>query len=60
MQKNVGTIDRALRIIVGLAVVGTGVYFNSWWGAIGLIPLATGLSCRCPAYVPLKVSTRRS
>jgi len=60
MQKSVGGIDRALRIIVGLAVVGAGIYFDSWWGAIGLIPLVTGLSCRCPGYVPLKISTWRS
>ena len=60
MQKNVGGIDRAFRIIVGLPVLGAGINFDNWWGAIGLIPLITGLSCRCPAYVPLKILTWRS
>ena len=50
MKKNIGTLDRMARIGVGLAVIAGGFYLQSWWGAIGLVPLATGLLRWCPAY----------
>lgn len=59
MKANVGGWDRKLRIGAGLAIIGTGVVFGSWFGALGLIPLTTGLTGRCPAYCPLKVTTNR-
>lgn len=58
MQFNVGTVDRALRIIVGLVLIGlaaTGTV--GWWGWLGLIPLATGLFRFCPAYGLLGINT---
>ncbi len=57
MKCNVGPIDRLLRIIVGLAIAILGVVFDSWYGLIGIIPLATGLFKWCPLYVPFKIST---
>ena len=57
MKNNVGTIDRLLRIILGLIIAIVGVVYNSWWGLIGLVPLATGLFQFCPLYFPLKIST---
>lgn len=57
MKHNVGSIDRLLRIILGLIIAILGVVFDSWWGLIGLVPLATGLFSFCPLYVPLKIST---
>lgn len=57
MKHNVGGIDRALRIIVGLVVIGWGVYAQNWWGAIGLIPLLTGVIGWCPAYLPFGLSS---
>lgn len=57
MKHNVGGIDRALRIIVGLAVIGWGVYAQNWWGAIGLIPLLTGVIGWCPAYLPFGLNS---
>lgn len=57
MKCNVGSVDRLLRIIVGLAVAIIGVLFDSWWGLVGLIPLATGLFKFCPFYIPFKIST---
>lgn len=58
MKVNVGGLDRAARItagvtLVALAATGTvGV-----WGWIGLVPIATGLSGWCPAYLPFGIST---
>ena len=57
MKKNVGGVERTLRIIVGLAIIAWGVYAQSWWGAIGLIPLMTALIGWCPAYSILGVGT---
>jgi hypothetical protein len=59
MKCNVGSVDRLLRIILGLIIAILGVYFDSWWGLIGIIPLATGLFSFCPMYVPLKMSTAK-
>jgi hypothetical protein len=58
--KNVGTMDRALRIILGCALLAWGLWAPSFWGLLGFVPLATGLTRFCPAYVPLKLSTCRS
>ena len=44
MKLNVGGIDRVLRILVGLVLIGlaaTGTV--GWWGWLGIVPLATGL-----------------
>jgi len=60
MNKNVGGIDRIVRILLGLALVAMGLYTQSWWGAVGLVPLITGLVGWCPMYLPLKVSTAKS
>lgn len=59
MKLNVGTIDRLLRIVLGLLIAILGAWFDSWWGLVGLVPLATGIFRWCPLYVPLKISTRK-
>lgn len=57
MKINMGNTDRILRIIAGVAIIGAGIYFNSLWGAIGLIPLLTGIFRFCPAYKLLGMNT---
>jgi hypothetical protein len=59
MKCNVGKTDRIMRIIVGLGIIGFGVATQSWIGAIGLVPLLTGIIRWCPAYVPFKISTNK-
>ncbi|MBI5768427.1 MAG: DUF2892 domain-containing protein [Verrucomicrobia bacterium] len=59
MKPNVGGIDRILRVLVGLGVLGAGFYFKSWWGLIGLGPLGTAALGRCPAYLPFGLNTCR-
>ena len=61
MKANIGSVDRALRILVGLVLVGlaaTGTV--GWWGWLGLVPLATGLVGWCPPYAMLGISTCRT
>jgi len=60
MKTNMGKTDRIIRSIVGIAVIAAGVYFQSWWGAIGIIPLGTALIGWCPAYLPFGISSCKS
>ena len=58
MNPNVGTIDRTLRIIGGLALIALAALGKvGWWGYIGIVPLATGLLRFCPAYTLLGLRT---
>lgn len=57
MKTNVGTIDRIIRVILGLGILGAGFYFKNWLGLIGLVPLLTAFVGFCPAYVPFGLST---
>ena len=51
MIHNVGTIDRTLRIGVGIALVGLSIAGSIGpWGYVGIVPLVTGLVGNCPAY----------
>jgi hypothetical protein len=57
MRTNVGCSDRILRIIPGIALLGTGIYFKSWWGLVGLAPLLSGIFRFCPGYWMFGLST---
>ena len=61
--KNVGTVDRVLRVVVGLALLA-GFFLDAesayrWLYLIGLIPLATGLLGTCGLYSVLGINTCR-
>lgn len=57
-MKNVGTVDRVLRVIVGLVLLSlVFVGPRTAWGWIGVVPLLTGLSGFCPLYPLLGMST---
>ena len=58
MKINVGRTERMLRVIAGIIIIGIGVYYQSWWGVIGIVPLLTGLFRFCPLYSMLGISTR--
>jgi hypothetical protein len=58
MKLNVGGLDRAVRIIAGLALIGlaaTGTV--GAWGWIGVVPLLTGAFGFCPAYTLIGLNT---
>jgi len=57
MQCNVGKTDRSIRLIAGVAIIVAGLYYQSWWGAIGIVPLLTGAFRWCPPYQLLGIST---
>ncbi|GEO81993.1 YgaP family membrane protein [Pararhodospirillum oryzae] len=56
--KNVGGVDRAIRAIVGIALILMAVTGSvGAWGWIGVVPLFTAIFSFCPAYIPLKMNT---
>ena len=57
MNPNVGTADRAIRIILGLAILVLGTVMHSWWGLLGLLPIGTGLIRCCGLYSVLGINT---
>ena len=54
---NIGKTDRIIRVTAGLFIIGAGIYFQSWLGAIGAIPIITAALGWCPAYIPLGISS---
>jgi hypothetical protein len=57
MNKNVGSSDRTIRVIAGLIIIFIGIYFKSWWGVVGVLPIVTAMLRWCPAYLPFGIST---
>ncbi|GGE45170.1 YgaP family membrane protein [Actibacterium pelagium] len=57
LKKNVGGIDRTLRIVVGLALLAAFAFTQNLWFLIGIVPLATGLMSSCPLYSIVGLST---
>ena len=61
MKKNIGSIERVIRIIAGIAILSLAfVGPQSPWAYLGIIPLATGLIGWCPLYALLGLSTCKS
>ena len=58
MTKNIGGIERIVRIVAGLILIAlatTGTV--GLWGWLGLVPMATGLMGWCPPYSLLGINT---
>lgn len=63
MSRNVGGLDRLLRVVVGLVLIAYAIPLGlpvtgwNWVGWIGVVPLLTALLGVCPAYSVIGVST---
>jgi hypothetical protein len=60
MNTNVGTVDRAFRVVLGLALIGFAFWSTmpyAWLGYIGIVPLLTAAFGSCPVYSLLGIST---
>ncbi len=60
MNKNMGVMDRVIRLLIGAGALAAGYYYQSWWGALGIIPIGTAFIAWCPMYVPFGIRTCRA
>ena len=64
MSENVGSIDRALRIVIGVSLICFAIPLGfpntgwNWIGWIGVMPILTAIFGTCPAYSVIGFSTR--
>ncbi len=67
-RRNVGGLDRGIRLVVGAPLVAAGLFLaGGMWGEpfgilvalVGLVSLLTGITGRCPLYIPFGISTAR-
>ena len=57
-QLNIGNVDRMLRILLGIVLVGLAMWGTiGWWGYVGVVPLLTGMAAFCPIYRLLGIRT---
>ena len=60
MKKNIGSVERGIRVVAGLAILSLAVIGpKSPWAFLGAVPLLTGLIGWCPPYAVLGISTCR-
>ena len=58
MNKNEGSLDRGLRVALGLVLLGLAATGQlGLWAYVGVVPLATGLMGWCPLYTMLGINT---
>lgn len=60
MKANVGGMDRILRIVAGVGLLGLFFILEGnarYWGLVGLVPLLTGVMNFCPLYTLLGINT---
>lgn len=57
MRPNVGKPDKIIRYTLGIIVIAGGIFYESWWGAIGIIPILTATINWCPIYAIFGIST---
>lgn len=57
MKKNIGKVDKSIRIVLGIAIIAYGITEQSWLGVIAVVPIGTALISWCPLYCPLKIKT---
>ena len=60
MEKNVGSVDKVFRVIIGLGLLSLLFILEGharWWGLIGIAPILTVVTGWCPGYSLIGVST---
>ena len=57
-KNNVGSIDRVLRVVLGLVLIGLTLSGTiGVWGWIGVVPLLTAARGTCPLYTLVGMNT---
>ena len=58
IKENIGNIDRLIRVVVGIGLIGVGAWYLSWSSMIiGMVMILTGIMSSCPFYSLLRIST---
>jgi uncharacterized membrane protein len=57
MKANVGTVDKTIRVIIGMVIIAIGAVAGSWWGLVGILPILTAFTGFCGLYALLGIST---
>lgn len=57
MKKNMGSVDKSIRFILGIIVVVIGLYYQTWWGLLAVPLFLTSFISFCPGYLPFGFST---
>lgn len=60
MEKNIGSLDKYIRVAVGLALLAFIFIWDSsarWFGLIGVVPIITAYINFCPLYAAIKFNT---
>ena len=48
MKANMNTANRVIRVVIGLAIIGAGIYYKNWFGVLGIIPILSAAIGYCP------------
>ena len=60
MEKNIGDIERLIRVVAGLAIISLFFFGpKTPWALLGIVPVVTGLAGWCPPYTLLGINTRK-
>ncbi|WP_199535494.1 DUF2892 domain-containing protein [Rhodohalobacter sp. SW132] len=57
IKKNVGFSDALLRVVLGMIILFAGLWYDSLWGFLGLIFIASGALSFCPVYRVMNIET---
>jgi hypothetical protein len=57
MKSNMGSYDIGARFVVGCLICLWGLHFETWWGAVGLLPATTAVLGYCPLYTLFHINT---
>ncbi|MBE2281619.1 MAG: DUF2892 domain-containing protein [Ignavibacteriaceae bacterium] len=50
MVKNVGSKDKIVRILISIVLTGAGIYFQTWFALLGVLPIFSVVTGWCPLY----------
>jgi len=48
MKANMSILNRVIRAVIGLLIIGAGIYYKSWFGALGILPILSAAIGYCP------------
>ncbi len=58
MTGNLGSLDRIIRLVLGVALIAGGLLLQTWFGAIGVILVLTAALGFCPLYAMFGITTK--